>query len=73
MDEKAKNHFENAKDHLKDANYELFKPEEDVVSYLVCKNSQSAIQNYLKGYLTARGFETNENETIQSLLNRCKS
>lgn len=73
MDEKAKDHFEKAQNHLKGANYELFKPEEDVVSYLVCKNSQSAIENYLKGYLNGRGFETNENETIQNLLNRCKS
>ena len=27
----------------------------------------------LKGYLTLRGFETNGNETLQSLLDRCKS
>lgn len=73
MDEKSKNHFNTAKENLKDANEELFKPEEDVVSYLVCKNSQQAIENYLKGYLTLRGFETNENETLQSLLDRCKS
>lgn len=73
MDNKAKNHFEIAKKKLKDANEELFKPEEDVVSYLVCKNSQKAIENYLKGYLNLRGFETNGNETLQSLLDRCKS
>jgi len=73
MDEKSKNHFNTAKENLKDANEELFKPEEDVVSYLVCKNSQQVIENYLKGYLTLRGFETNENETLQSLLDRCKS
>ncbi|NOQ91177.1 MAG: HEPN domain-containing protein [Flavobacteriaceae bacterium] len=73
MDEKSKIHFNTAKENLKGANEELFKPEEDVVSYLVCKNSQQAIENYLKGYLTLRGFETNENETLQSLLDRCKS
>ncbi len=69
---KAKDHFKIAKENLKNANDELFKPEEDVVSYLVCKNSQFAIENYLKGYLTLRGFETNENETLDSLLDRCK-
>ncbi|MCK4562005.1 MAG: HEPN domain-containing protein [Flavobacteriaceae bacterium] len=73
MDKKAKNHFNTAKDNLKDANEELFKPEEDVVSYLVCKSSQQAIENYLKGYLSLRGFETNNDETLQSLLDRCKS
>ena len=73
MDDKAKDHFNKAQENLKGANEELFKPEEDVVTYLVCKNSQFAIENYLKGYLTLRGFETHQNETLQSLLNRCKS
>ncbi len=73
MDEKSKNHFQTAKENLKDANEELFKPKEDVVSYLVCKNSQYAIENYLKGYLSLRGFETNTNENLQKLLDRCKS
>ncbi len=73
MDEKSKNHFNTAKENLNNANNELFKPEEDVVSYLVCKNSQVAIENYLKGYLSLRCFETNKEETLQSLLNRCKS
>ncbi len=73
MKEKSKNHFEKAKEHLNTANGELFKPKEDVVSYLVCKSSQHAIENYLKGYLSQRGFETHENETMEGLLNRCKS
>ena len=73
MKEKANNHFEKAKEQLGIANEELFKPEEDVVSYLVCKNSQHAIENYLKGYLSVRGFETHENETMEDLLKRCRS
>jgi HEPN domain-containing protein len=73
MDNKANNYFNNAKQNLKDANEELFKPKEDVVTYLVCKNSQFAIENYLKGFLSLRGFETNKNETLESLLNRCKA
>jgi len=73
MDKKATNHFNKAKQNLKDANEELFKPKEDVVTYLVCKNSQFAIENYLKGFLSLRGFETNKNETLESLLDRCKS
>ncbi len=70
---KAKQHFDKAKENLKNANEELFKPEEDVVTYLVCKNSQHAIENYLIGYLSSRGFETHKNETIENLLERCRS
>lgn len=70
MDEK---HFEKAKVKLQEANKELFKPKEDVVTYMVCKNSQYAIEAFLKGYLNHRGFVTHENETIEGLLNRCKA
>lgn len=73
MDEIHKIHFSNAKEQLRIANEELFKPKEDVVTYLVCKNSQGAIENNLKGYLTLRGFETHENESLEGLLNRCIS
>jgi HEPN domain-containing protein len=73
MNDKAKQHFQKAKEQLNVANEELFKPKEDVVSYLVCKSSQHAIENYLKGYLSQRGFKTSENETMEGLLNRCKS
>ena len=52
MKDKAKQHFQKAKEQLNVANEELFKPKEDVVSYLVCKSSQHAIENYLKGYLS---------------------
>ncbi|MEN8124456.1 MAG: HEPN domain-containing protein [Bacteroidota bacterium] len=68
---KGKEHFDKAREQLKIANEELFKPEEDVVTYLVCKNSQYAIENYLKGYLTQRGFETHDNETLEGLMKRC--
>lgn len=71
MDKKQKLHFESAKEKLQLANKELFKPEEDVVSYSVCKNSQYAIEAYLKGYIKHSGFETHDNETIGGLLNRC--
>lgn len=72
MDKKAKDHFEKAKNQLQKANEELFKPKEDVVSFLVCKNSLNAIENYLKGYLTKRGFETNSDDSLDLLLERCQ-
>ena len=73
MEKRAKEQFEIAQDKLKNANEELFKPEEDVVSFLVCKNSQFAIEAYLKGYLNHRGFETHDEETLEGLYERCKS
>ncbi len=71
MSQKSNKHFNKAKENLKIANEGLFKPEEDVVTYLVCKNSQYAIENNLKGFLTLRGFETHDHETLEGLLKRC--
>ena len=71
MDKKTKNHFENADDQLRKANEELYKPQEDIVSFLVCKNTLQAIENYLKGYLTKRGYETKNEEPLDMLLERC--
>ena len=72
MDQKAQNHFEKASRQLRTANEELFKPEEDVVSFLVCKNALSAIENFLKGYLSKRGYETRDKESLDQLLERCQ-
>ncbi len=71
MLQKSNQHFNKARENLKVANDELFKPKEDVVTYLVCKNSQYAIENNLKGFLSLRGFETHNHETLQGLLKRC--
>ena len=72
MNDKSKEHFEKAQKQLSDADQELYKPMEDVVSFLVCKNSRFAIENYLKGYLIQRGFETKSEETLDHLLKRCR-
>ncbi|MGI9530354.1 HEPN domain-containing protein [Lutimonas sp.] len=72
MDKKAKNHFKNADEHLKKANEELYKPKEDVVNFLVCKNTLFAIENFLKGFLSNRGYDTSHEEALDTLLDRCK-
>ena len=72
METKATKFFAKATQKLNEANKELFKPEEDIVTYLVCKNSQYAVENYLKGYLLNNGVEPNENDTIDSLYEQCK-
>ena len=71
MENEASKYFLNAAQKLNQANKELFKPEEDVVAYLVCKNSQYAIENYLKGYLIKSGIDTSSFKTINSLYEQC--
>ncbi len=56
---------------LKIAKDEMFKPAEDIVSYSICKNSQFAIENFLKGYLTKKEVYLEHNETISSLYDKC--
>ena len=71
METKAKQLFKDASKKLNEANKELYRPKEDVVSYVVCKNSQYAIENYLKGFLLKNGINPNEYETIDSLHKQC--
>lgn len=72
MEDKA-NIFDDAVEKLKEASEELFKPEEDVVSYLVCKNSQLAIEGFLKGFLLENGISPEKSETLDSLYEKCKT
>ena len=72
MEDSANKLFDNAIEKLNEANEELLKPKEDVVSYLVCKNAQHAIENYLKGYLLQNGIDPNHYRTIDSLYKHCK-
>ena len=72
MENDASKHLLNAAQKLNQANKELYKPQEDIVSFLVCKNSQFAIENYLKGYLLKNEVDPSEFKTISSLLEQCK-
>jgi HEPN domain-containing protein len=72
MKKKANDSFKLAQEKLKEANEELLRPEEDVVSYLVCKNSQYAIENYLRGYLYKNGIEPSTYKTIEGLFEQFK-
>lgn len=71
METSAKKLFEEAVDKLNEANEELFRPKEDIVSYLVCKNSQRAIENFLKGYLLKNNIDPSNLKTIDSLYEQC--
>ena len=72
MKDKANEYLENAIDKLKDANNELCRPEEDVVSFSVCKNAQNAIDNYLRGYLFKNNVDASKFNTIHELYEQCK-
>ena len=73
MNDKAKKLFDDAIEKLNEANEELFRPEEDIVSMVVCKNSQFAVENYLKGFLLQNGVDPTSFKTIDSLYEKCKS
>ena len=57
---------------LKEANDELCRPEEDVVAFMVCKNSQVAISNFLQGYLLQNGVAVAPDATIDEMYGKCK-
>jgi len=71
MKSRSKAFLDEAEKKLQEAKEEMFKPAEDMVSYSICKNSQIAIENFLKGYLTQNNIELNPNETISSLYVKC--
>ena len=72
MKDEATKLFDEAVEKLNEANEELFRPKEDVVTYTVCKNSQYAIENFLKGYLLQKGIDPKGYKTINTLYERCK-
>jgi len=72
MKEKALTLFKDAFEKLDQANTEISRPEEDIVSYLVCKNAQVAIENYLKGFLFQNGLDASNYSTIDALFEQCK-
>jgi HEPN domain-containing protein len=73
MKERAYAFFNEAIKKLNEANDDLYRPEEDVVTYSVCKNAQFAIENYLKGFLLNNGKDPSNYNTIDSLYKECKA
>lgn len=71
MKDQTRKIFEAAYQSLSEANHELMRPEEDIVSMLVCKNAQSAVEGYLRGYLEDNDVDSTQFRTIQSLYQEC--
>lgn len=72
MKDKARELFDEAIQKLRDANEELCRPEEDVVSALVCSNAHAAIENYLKGFLALNSIDASGEATIDGLYQQCR-
>jgi HEPN domain-containing protein len=73
MKEKAVELFTEALQKLRQANDELCRPEEDVVSPLVCSNSHAAIESYLRGFLMLHSVVPGNDESIANLYEQCKT
>ena len=63
--------YDTAVRRLKEANDELCRPEEDVVAFMVCKNSQQAIHNFLKAYLLQNNIDVEANARVDDMYNQC--
>ena len=63
--------FDEAVEKLSQANDEFFRPEEDFVTYSVCKNAQFSIENFLKGYLLKHQVKVDDCETLDCLYEKC--
>lgn len=72
MDDKAKKHFSKGEQDFRQADHEMYKPEEDIVSLVVCRGTLGSIENYLRGFLTLRGYETRDDECAGELMARCR-
>ena len=72
MDKKAEQFFSKGSQKLQEGNQELYKPEEDIVSLVICRSTIGSIENYLKGFLTLRGFDIEKDQTLADLMERCR-
>ena len=72
MHEKIKSTLEQAEHHLNNAKEGLYKPEEDIVPYSICKLSHGAIVDYLSAFLMRHGRELPEHHTVEELLSFCR-
>lgn len=73
MEAKAEELFQDAIQKLNQAREESCRPEEDVVTYLVCKNAQVSVDSFLRGYLLQHNIDPANYTTLESLYEKCKA
>ncbi len=71
MKERAQALFKEAIKKVSEANEELCRPEEDVVSVMVCKKAQRATENFLRGFLLQNNVEPGIEKTLDELYQKC--
>jgi len=71
MKDRAEALLKEAVKKIGEANEELCRPAEDVVSVLVCKKAQRATENFLRGFLLKNHVEPGINKTLNELLKQC--
>ncbi|GAB2534090.1 HEPN domain-containing protein [Rufibacter soli] len=64
--------FYEAIDKLNRAKEEYYKPEEDLMAYMVCKNAQFSIEKFLRGFLLQNEINPGEGTSVSSLFEECK-
>jgi HEPN domain-containing protein len=71
MKDRAEALLKEAVKKIGEANEELCRPEEDVVSVMVCKKAQRATENFLRGFLLKNKVEPGLEKTLDELLEKC--
>lgn len=72
QDERIKTTLEHAEEYFNAAQEGLYKPEEDVVHYTVCRNAFKAVESYLTSYLIQHGKDIHSSMSIEEMIERCR-
>jgi hypothetical protein len=64
--------IEQGEEYYHSAQEELFKPEEDVVHYMVCRSAYKATHKFLTGFLMQKGTQINSKLSLEELLKMCR-
>ncbi len=72
LGEKIKSNFDQANQLYDTAQESLFKPQEDIVPYMVCHNAHDAVQKYLISFLLKHDVQLAENTPVKTLIEQCR-
>ncbi|THD66608.1 hypothetical protein E7Z59_12515 [Robertkochia marina] len=68
-----RSNFEQALQCLEAAKNELNRPAEDVVPFMVCRSARNSISHSLMGFLLKNDTVLNEGESLDVLLEKCRT
>lgn len=69
----VKTKLEQANQHLEAAKSELNRPAEDVVPFSVCRSARYSISHYLQGFLLKGEIKFDEEDSVETLLEKCRA